>query len=512
MPVFTLKSPALYLICIFILAVVLRLWFISDNHIVFYWDQARDAMVSREILEKGDLKILGPSASGTADQIYHGVLFYYVIGPLYTLFGGNPAYVTMVLAVINSLGVFALYRLGTDVVKSKRAGLLAAGLFAVSANAVFFGTWLSNPTFAPVTIALFYLFLYRAVFKNELTAWIWAALFLGLSHQSVIFTLYLWAPVVGGLLWLYHAKKIQSVPLSTWMIAVSVYVLTVSTMLVGELILFQRGILNSSAVARLTAGAVPFEELMAILSSYFVVFAQSGIPQYPLLSSVVAIVALVVMFRSVSTKEKLWMLLFLGAPLGLLLVMMRRDGHNLVGISLLVYLAVGFMFARLSRFRLYAWVLPVVLVGYAVLNYFSLVQQKDWRAHPLVVQKGAVLSDQLKAIDYMYSTAGGQEFSFSSLTNPVGMNTTWAYLFDWYGREKYGYVPVFVGPTQVGLFGAGVLEESLVPHEVHFMVKEPVDGIPKELEKVLLDEQTAVAGKVQHEERFGEMGVEVRSY
>lgn len=505
-----LSHSPLFLIVLFALAILLRFWFISDNNIVFYWDQARDAMVSREILEQGDLKILGPSASGTADQVYHGVLFYYVIGPLYTLFGGNPAMVTMVLAVINSLGVFVLYRLGTDVLRSKRAGMIAAFLFAVSSNAVFFGTWLSNPTFAPLTIALFYLFLYRAAFLDESRAWVWAAIFLGLSHQSVVFTLYLWAAVIAALWWMYATKTLSKVKVSTLILALGVYVLTVSTMLIGELMLFQRGILNSSAVSRIAAGSVPFDEFLGIVSAYFKVFAQSGLPQYPLLSSLITVMALGVLYASVTSKERVWVTIYLLAPLALLLVLKRRDEHNLVGVSMLAYAVIGYMCARISRDRVYAAVLSVVLVGYVGLNVLSLVQQKDWKAHPLVVQKGAVLVDQMKAIDYMYTTAAGQEFSISSLTNPIGMNTTWAYLFDWYGKEKYGYVPAFVGPSQAGLFGEGVLEESMVAQEVHFMIKEPTDGIPKNLEDDVLTDQTARVGKVVEERRFGEMGVERR--
>src|SRR4030066_1293589 len=100
-----LKKYSKYiLLLIFVLALLVRWWYLPKNALTFAYDQARDAFVAREILA-GDLKILGPSVSGVPG-FYHGVLYYYVIAPASLLGGGNPLVVSCWLALINSLLVF----------------------------------------------------------------------------------------------------------------------------------------------------------------------------------------------------------------------------------------------------------------------------------------------------------------------------------------------------------------------------------------------------------------------
>ena len=70
------SKQLLVFLFVFFLAIFFRLLSIRDNKIYFWFDQARDANLSRQIIENKDLKIQGPSASGTNDTIYHGVLYY----------------------------------------------------------------------------------------------------------------------------------------------------------------------------------------------------------------------------------------------------------------------------------------------------------------------------------------------------------------------------------------------------------------------------------------------------
>ena len=99
------------LMMLVIIAILFRYWLVSDNHIYFWYDQARDALVSQQMIFDKDIKIQGPSASGTNDTIYHGVLYYYILGPLYVLFNGDPYFVAIAFGTINSFGVVLIYYL-----------------------------------------------------------------------------------------------------------------------------------------------------------------------------------------------------------------------------------------------------------------------------------------------------------------------------------------------------------------------------------------------------------------
>lgn len=88
------------LIIIFLLAFILRIYSISDNRVFFYFDQARDAVISTSIIDNKDFKLMGPSVSGTNDSLYHGVLYYYLIAPVYALSHGSPFFVSVYLSAL----------------------------------------------------------------------------------------------------------------------------------------------------------------------------------------------------------------------------------------------------------------------------------------------------------------------------------------------------------------------------------------------------------------------------
>jgi uncharacterized protein (DUF486 family) len=96
----------------------------------------------------------------------------------------------------------------------------------------------------------------------------------------------------------------------------------------------------------------------------------------------------------------------------------------------------------------------------------------------LVIPQDMNLKNQLKLIDETYTQAVGQPFSINTLTLPLWTNTTWAYLYSWYGQQKYGYVPSFYGRDPVGQLGENSLPKTSEPLETSFFIIEPHEGIP----------------------------------
>lgn len=209
-------------------------------------------------------------------------------------------------------------------------------------------------------------------------------------------------------------------------------------------------------------------------------------------------------------KQRLWGGIFLLAPLILLLLMPRRDTHTLAGVTNLFYLAMGMLILRIGHIKLGGRVVSVLLIfGYVILQALSLVEVRETKSHPLVVQRGAVLSDQIAAMEYIYNSANGAPFSISTLTNPYAMNTTWAYLFSWYGEKHFGYRPKFLGNDQVGMFGAELLERKSAAEAYHYSILEPLDGIPKNVQEIFEGEQNNV-GEVSSVKMFGDLMVQKR--
>ena len=126
-------------------------------------------------------------------------------------------------------------------------------------------------------------------------------------------------------------------------------------------------------------------------------------------------------------------------------------------------------------------------------------------------QQGTNLAHQLSLIDYTYLKANKEDFTFSAFTNPNGYYITWAYLYDWYGQEKYGYKPTFVGPDQTGLFGEELLlRDDVSRAKIHFTITEPnLDTLSIKVKDPFIAEQDRLAPVVE-KKMFGSTKVEFR--
>ncbi len=94
-------------------------------------------------------------------------------------------------------------------------------------------------------------------------------------------------------------------------------------------------------------------------------------------------------------------------------------------------------------------------------------------------QDKMILKDEMKVVDWIYEESQGKDFRINTITNPLFINTTWAYLFDWHGRGKYGYMPIWWGETQVDVPGDQVKFNDNQQAELHYLIIEPGPGIPE---------------------------------
>ena len=92
-------------------------------------------------------------------------------------------------------------------------------------------------------------------------------------------------------------------------------------------------------------------------------------------------------------------------------------------------------------------------------------------------------------------------FSINTLTLPLWTNTTWDYLYSWYGLRKYGFVPEFLGHDQVGLLGVDAMKKIDKPLDKTFFIIEPHIGIPEReynLEIGAEDSKTVLISEIKY--------------
>jgi len=501
-----IKNNAI-LITLLALGIIFRFYTIHDNNVFFYFDQSRDATVSRQIIEQGDIKIQGPSASGTNDSLYHGVLYYYIIGPLYTLFAGSPIAVAGALGILGSITIITIYKLTLEISENKTTAIIAASLTAVSAHASLSATWLSNPQLALLTIPLLYFYLWKLIKTDNLKSLPLVGLFLGLSNQSIIFSVYLFVPVALVCIYIIKRCGLNKV-LKPLIITALVYLATISTMLLAQIQLARSGIFKLTDLTGGGGGINLTKSLDNISQVYTELMHWAIFPSAPAISLVATLVILVIAALLTKTKVRLFMLLWLSAPVALLIFQPRNSGHTLMGVLPVIYITAALVAKKLSEIPYGKQILATFLVVFVVSNTIAVNTVHKTARHPMVIQFGATIKHQLQAIDDTYSK--NSNFSIATLTVPYKINTTWGYLYDWYGQQKYNKKPTFSGSNQTGLPGDKYLSEQATTTPLHASIIEPLQGIPESAQIEFADTEQANQGKIIEQKNFGAITVQYR--
>lgn len=472
---------------IFILGYVIRTLFLQDLALTFGYDQARDAIVSQQILG-GDLKVLGPPASQPG--LYHGVFYYYVLAFGYLIGSGSPIIAAYWIALLNTFTVFIVFYLTYLLTKRLGAAILASLLFAVSFEASQYAVWLSNPTIGVWTVPITYLGLWiwinpsaslpRAESRGSGQGRKWgpvlAALGLGMSIQAEIFLLYHFVPV---LLWLWIAGK--NVSKREVISFGAVLLLSLFTMVFSE---FKFGFRGLEGVSQLLINQDPFlgsrgmgDFILLYLNQLGKVFAFSTYPGNVGYGGAFVLGLIIYYLTRWGGKGLSWqpfLATWLFSHIAVVSVGGTSTPFLLVGIGPAVSILLGIFVYGLwqSENKIPAIIVFLILV----FGNISMILRENPKGQTIFsIQKEMTLKRQLVAIDYTYQSANSHPFSIRTLTSPLDINIVWAYLYNWYGLPKYGYVPEWWGPDQIGQL---ITLPNVKPETLqHYFIVEPLGGI-----------------------------------
>jgi hypothetical protein len=159
-------------------------------------------------------------------------------------------------------------------------------------------------------------------------------------------------------------------------------------------------------------------------------------------------------------------------------VMFFFGGHSNVyaNIALVPPMLLGFVFVLKSLWPKYKSGVFFILLMVIIANLYMTIKAVPKGQYLLVIQPDMTLNNQLALIDQTYLLSDGKPFAINSLTVPLWTNTTWAYLYHFYGYQKYGYVPVFYGNDPIGTLGQDIVHKGKA--EKKFYIIEPLKGIP----------------------------------
>ena len=417
----------------------------------------------------------------------------------------NFSITAVFMSFLSSLTIIPIMLLTRDFFKSTNWAILAGVLFTISFEAIQYATWLSNPTIGVWTVPLMYLGL-----------WLWispisprlrgiapalAALGLALSIQAEIFLAYHFVPL---LIWLFISRK--SITKKQLLVFSSSFLIIIGTMIVNE---FKFGFRSLDGIRALTLGADANLAYAKSLGDYLILYLNQigrifAFNSYPGNIGYGGAFVLGLAVYSLIRRDRAgsFLTIWLLSHLTVVTLGGASTPFLMVGIGPAVSLIIAYYLFKFTK------VLAVLVFAIIIFGNISMILRENPKGATLfAIQKDMLLTKQIELIDYTYKEAGGKPFGINSLTSPLWINIVWSYLYQWYGEEKYGYMPCFGGRDQVGQLT--VLPKCEKEAVTHFLILEPMGGIPTRYLDEILGEEGAVS-KVADEKFFGELRVQKR--
>ncbi len=493
-------------IVIFILSIAFAIFGLT-NQLTFGFDQARDAYEAYAIWHNRDFKILGPSSD--IPGVHHGALWYYILALPYAIGVGNPAVVAGIFFVLSLLTIPLCAYLTYKLFHNFHISLLASVLYASSPLFQTFTRWLGNPLIAlyVTPFLLFFLWKYIDNRKNKYAIGL-VGLFFGLLIQAdFAFGIFL---ITLPVYWFVYKIKFK---IKDFVFLGIGFLLAISTYIIAEIRFNGKAIfamihfLSSS----LSSPRSLMESILLIIErvNEFLTITIFPFPYAVLLFSVFTGIFIVRFLKNKHDKKEIF---FLTLWLGTFIVFyLFKSG----------FLHSGFMFApfvlplaiigsyllinTLANFKILALLLACIFVGQFYISYSWLKTEYS----PLSVQYGISLALEKKIINYTYNQSSGEEFIIITITNPLHINTLWAYLYEAYGKKKYGYLPYYGGKDQKGYLGN--LSNKPFGTKYRYIIVEPTTGIPDYFIQQIISEENRTSD-IEKEKKFGQFFVQKRIF
>ncbi len=432
------KKTTIILIGLAIIAFVLR-WYLMPGQLFFGPEQGRDFLAIRDIAVNHKLTLIGSKTD--INGIFHGPIFYYLAAIPFAITRGNPVGVSAFFMIIQSLTVFLAYLLAYELTKSRRAGLIAASLFAVSYLLIVYARWLSNPPLSIPLSLLFILSLLRFV-RGRPWYLVAAAFAYGLLGQAEFINFLLFA-VIGALV---GAKQLFKTKFT--IIGTAVVVGLVTSF--GTYILFdmRHDFLVWQGATDLLQGKSGYQLYLTISTAgAFRVLLEAAASIIGLSGWIagltVTLPAMVALYKRARRDAAVLIVAFWIVIPPVIFALLRHGmleqlyAGVISGFVVLFAMGIDFLWEKKRMLG------QVILGGVIACNVFAVFNNLPANNNVFFQspQPAVRYSDQLAVIDWIYEEADGRPFSFQAYTIPYFLQDAWTYLFGHYGLKNYGYLP-----------------------------------------------------------------------
>lgn len=430
------------LLAILVIGVFFRLYLTSGGNFIFHMDVARDYVDVREMIVNANLRLIGPTSA--IDGVYTGPFWYYILGVVFMLTGGDP-YAGVVFMILSwAIGGFFLIKI------TQRWGMwasLESLLIWSGSNILMLDTSYSFhpsliPFYTPLFIYLFEKYLISKSLFFAVSSFFLAGLFFNFEMNFGIFIPFIL--ILGIIL----TKNQLLFKTRNFWLGVGGYLVMLSPQILFEL--SHKFVMTNALIAYVTTPKVG--QNSNIVNRFWELtdkFYQTLIPTFlnsealtkTFLVLIVFSLFLVIKKRELfQDKALLILILFLVVPFtGYIFLPVTVNSWHLGGIVATTTLLMGFVIYKLSLIKGIGFLISFILIFFiACISIFNSI--KFYKDSLAPNNDPSQFKNELFAVDYVYQKAEGKNFKVYAYL-PSVYDYPYQYIFWWRGLDKYNYLP-----------------------------------------------------------------------
>ena len=427
-----------FFLIIIIVAFLTRVIPILGNNYYFTMDQGYTALAVREILSRGAVPLKGPATS--LSGVYAGPVWYWFEAIGYAMFSGSPFGGNFILIILNIIILAILIKTIANKISPNTA--LLTGVFLL-----FFWSFFETSRYAFNPFPMVFLTILSIIFMARFVEegkkyYIYAAIPIGLSFHIEVasFVPFLIWYVSLGLLFLIKRK----INFKTLIISFIIIALSFIPTLISEItndFSQTKALINHFLDPGGTFGGTQFRY---ISEKFFGIISETTIPQNIKLGAIsfFSIIFLFILgkLKKISIKKNsfsdyfIYLSLFL-TGISWLFFATNKGWHawQTVYIPPILFLSIIFILVRLkSSLKIPA----LILLFFFQLSFFAQRYQENFKPS----SDQSILANEIGAIDWVYQKSEDRGFYVYNYL-PSVYDTPYQYLFWWYGKKTYGYLP-----------------------------------------------------------------------
>jgi len=418
------------------------------NSFAFTYDVGRDLLEAAKIVREHNLILIGQTTG--LPGLFYGPWWHYILSIPFILSNGNPQGIDLFFVLLGAITFLLGYVFGKRL-SGPFLGIILVSLIAVSPYMIFLSSQIWNPNIAPFFIILLLLILKKIFdkgFVKNRALLLALGLLLGLLIDTeIIFGALFFVGIVLSFVLIFRRKILN------WNL---LYVALGILLILSPRILFEfrhnfimtRTIFANLGIPSSVGLLIPTIKIIFNRVEFFNnLFSETITHGNKIISLVIFVFVLainIIGFSKADKVEKMFLktitVIFLVFFLGLTFFSGDIFEHYVVGLPLLYILMVGMGINFLGKYILNKKYAVIVLLFLLYLN-INPIDFVSNLGKPLWEGNAAVYRNQVAVIDYIYNDAKGENFKYIAYTPPV-YDYTYRYLFSWYGKNKYGYVPI----------------------------------------------------------------------